>query len=90
MCKLQAEKYNIFKNESKTHSKNYNTFKLIKSEETENAYQQQLHENLCEIECTSCENIRASITDAATKTIDFTKNNKNQRIYKHVVQQLSN
>ena len=90
MCKLQAEKYNIFKNESKTHSKNYNTFKLIKSEETENAYQQQLHENLCEIECTSCENIRASITDAATKKIGLTKYNKNHQTYNPVVERLSN
>ena len=62
MCKLQAEKYNIFKNESETHSKSYNTFKVIKSEETKNAYQQQLHENLCETKYTSCENIRGSIS----------------------------
>ena len=26
------------------------TFQLIKSEETKNAYQQQLHENLCKME----------------------------------------
>ena len=56
----------------------------MKSEETKNAYQQQLHENLCKMECTSWENIRVSITDAATKTIGFTKNNKNHRIYNPV------
>ena len=42
------------------------------------------------MECTSLENIRASITDAATKTIDFTKNNKNHRIHNPVVERLSN
>ena len=39
--------------------------------------------------CTSWENIRASITDAATKTIGFTKNNKNHRIHNRVVERLS-
>ena len=38
----------------------------------------------------SWENIRASITDAATKTIAFTKNNKNHRIRNSVVERLSN
>ena len=38
ICKLQVEKYNILKNVNKTHSKSYNTFQLIKSEETKNAY----------------------------------------------------
>ena len=47
ICKLQVEKYLIFKNTNKTHSKSYNTFQFIKSEETKNAYQKQLHENLC-------------------------------------------
>ena len=40
ICKLQVEKYNIFKNVNKTHSKSYNTIQLTKSEETKNAYQQ--------------------------------------------------
>ena len=90
MCKLQAEKYNIFKNESETHSKSYNTFKVIKSEETKNAYQQQLHENLCETKYTSCENIRGSITNAATKKIGLTKYNENHGTYYPVVERLSN
>ena len=55
----------------------FNTFQLVKPEETKNAYQQQLHKNLCEMGRNSCEDIRASITYAATKTIGFTKNNKN-------------
>ena len=37
-----SEKYNIFKNVNKSHNKSYNNFPLIKSEETQNAYQQQL------------------------------------------------
>ena len=41
------------------------------------------------MECTSWENIRGSITDAATKTIGFTKNNKNHRIYNPVAERLS-
>ena len=41
------------------------------------------------MECCSWGNIRASITDAATKTIGFTKN-KNHRIHNHVVERLSN
>lgn len=64
------------KNAQKTHSNSYNTFHYIKSEETENAYQQQLLRNLCKTESTSWENICARITDATTKTIGFTKNNK--------------
>ena len=79
VCKLQVKKYVIFKNVNKTHSKSYNTSKLIKSQETKNAYQHQLHKNFCKMECISLENILASITDAATKTIGFTKNNKNHR-----------
>ena len=90
ICKLQVERYNNFKNVNETHTKGYNTFQLIKSEETKNDYQQQLHENLCKMECTSWENIRGSITDAATKTIGFTKNNKNHRIYNPVAERLSN
>ena len=90
ICKLQVENYNIFRNANETHSKSYITFQLIKSEETKNAYQQQLRENLCKMECTSWENIRASITDAATKTIRFAKNNKNHRTHNHVVERLSN
>ena len=39
ICKMQVEKYNNFKNVSKTQSKSYNTFQLIKSEETINAFQ---------------------------------------------------
>ena len=66
------------------------TFQLIKSEETKNAYQQQSHENLCKMECNSWENIRASITDAATKTIGFTKNTKNHRIQNPVVERILN
>ena len=42
------------------------------------------------MECISWENIRASITDGATKTIGFTKNNKNHRIHNPVVKRLSN
>ena len=37
-CKLEAENYSISKTKHKTHSKSYNTFQLIKSEETKNAY----------------------------------------------------
>ena len=62
ICKLQVEKYNIFKNANKTNNKSYNTFQLIKSEETRNVYQQQFHENLWE-------NIQVNITDAATKIL---------------------
>ena len=40
--------------------------------------------------CTSLENIRASITDAAMKTIGFAKNNKNHWIQNPVVERLSN
>ena len=36
ICKLQVQKYNIFKNANKTHS---NIIQLIKSDETKNAYQ---------------------------------------------------
>ena len=90
ICKLQLEKYIIFKNANKTHSKSYNTFQLKQSEETKNSYHQQLHENLCTMECNSWENIWASITDAATKTIGFTKNNKKHRIHSPVVERLSN
>ena len=46
ICKMQVEKHNIFKDASKTHSKSYNTFQLIKSEETKNVYQKQLHKNV--------------------------------------------
>ena len=56
------KKHNIFKNANKTNNKNYNTFQLIKSEETRNVYQQQFHENLWE-------NIQVNITDAATKIL---------------------
>ena len=87
ICKLQVQKYNIFKNANKTHS---NIIQLIKSDETKNAYQQQLHENLYKMECTSWGNPRASITDAAMKTIGFTKNDKNHRIHNPVVELLSN
>ena len=89
ICKLQVEKYNVFKNISKIHSNNYNTFQLIKSEETKNGYQQQFHEKFCKITCTSKGNIRSSITNAAAKeTIDFSKN-KNYRIH-NLVERLSN
>ena len=40
--------------------------------------------------CTSLENIRASITDAAMKTIGFAKNNKIHWIHNPVVERLSN
>ena len=40
------------KKAKKTHSNSYNTFHHIKSEETKNAYQQQLHKNLCKTEST--------------------------------------
>ena len=42
------------------------------------------------MECISWENIRASITDAVTKTIGFTRNNKNDGIRNPVVERLSN
>ena len=42
------------------------------------------------MELTSWRNIRVSITDAETKTIAFTKNNKNHGIQNHVVERLSN
>ena len=90
ISKLQLEKCIIFKNANKRDSKSYNTFQLKKSEETKNSYHQQLHENLCEMECNSWENIWASITDAATKTIGFTKNNKKHRIHSPAVERLSN
>ena len=38
ICKLEVGKQNIFINANKTHSKSYNTFKLLKSEEAKNAY----------------------------------------------------
>ena len=90
ICKLQVKKYNIFENASKRHSKSCKTFQLIRSEETKNAYQQQLHENFCKMECTSWENIRASITNAATKTIGFTKNKRIHRPNNPVGERLSN
>ena len=46
--------------------------------------------NLCNMECALWENIRANITDAATKTICFTKNNKMYRMHNPVVERLSN
>ena len=42
------------------------------------------------MECISWENIRASIADAETKAIGFTKNNKNHRIQNPVVERLLN
>ena len=42
------------------------------------------------MESISRENVRASITEAATKTIGFTKNNKNHRIHNSVVERSSN
>ena len=42
------------------------------------------------MESISRENVRASITDAATKTIGFTKNNKNHRIHNSAVERSSN
>ena len=80
----------MFKNPNKPHSKTNNTLQLIKSEEIKNAYQQQLHENLCKRKCTSWEHSLASITDAATKTIDFTQNSKNHQRHNPVVERLSN
>ena len=87
--KLKVEKYNIFKNANETHSKSYNTFQLIKSEEIKNVCQQKLHKNLCKMEYTSWENIGASIIDATTKTTGFTKNNKIHRIHNLVEERLS-
>ena len=88
--KLQVENYDIFKNLNQTHSESYNTFQLIKWEESKNAYQQQLHENLCKMGCSSRKNIRAIFIVAATKTIGFTSNNRNHRIHNPVVERLSN
>ena len=42
------------------------------------------------MECTSSENIRASITDRATKTTGVTKNYKNHQKHNPVVKRLSN
>ena len=40
--------------------------------------------------CISWKNIRARITDAATKTIGFTKNYENHRIHNSLIECLSN
>ena len=90
ICKLEVEEYSIFKNPNKSHSKTNNTLQLIKSEEIKNAYQQQLHENLCKMKCASWEHILVSITDAATKTTDFTHNSQNHQIHIPAVERLSN
>ena len=54
--KLQIEKYNIFKNIKQNTQQDLQHLPAYKLEEAKN-YQQELHENLCKMECTSWENI---------------------------------
>ena len=82
---MQVEKHNIFKDASKTHSKSYNTFQLIKSEETKNVYQKQLHKNVM-----YCMSKYPSQYHRCSKKNNWShQNNKNHRIHSSVVELLS-